>query len=178
MIMDYSKLIEELKQASLFDLYRLHAAIGQQLENPQRVKEIKNGLRLGQTVSYFDVRENRLIAAEIIKFKRTNVLVRNLHDNAQWNIPLYWVNIDDVNTDINISSGRGVDKSELKVGDTVRYQDRQNRDVYGEVIKLNRKTATVVISNNEQWRVAYSYLHLIIDGEQSHPNLLEGQIIG
>ena len=175
--MDYSKLIEELKQASLFDLHRLHVAIGQQLENPQRVKEVKNRLRLGQIVSYFDERENRLIDAEIIKFKRTNVLLRNLHDGIQWNVPFYWINMDDVDTDINVSSGRGVEKSELKVGDTVHYQDRQNRDVYGEVIKLNQKTATVMISNSEQWRVAYSYLHLIIDGVQGHPNLIEGQIL-
>ncbi len=175
--MDYSKLIDELKQASLFDLHRLHVAIGQQLENPQRVEEIKDKLRLGQIVSYFDTRENRLIDAEVIKLKRTKILVKNLHDKKLWNMPFYWINMDDVDTDIQASAGKGVEKSELKVGDTVCYRDRQNRDVYGEVIRLNRKTATVVITTGEKWRVGYSYLHLIIDGVQSHPNLIEGQII-
>ncbi len=176
--MDYSKLIEELKQASLFDLHRLHVAIGQQLENPQRIKEIKNRLRLGQIVSYFDWRENRLIDAEIIKFKRTNVSVRHLHNNERWSVPLYSINMENVDTDIQTPSGQGVEKSQLKVGDMVRYQDRQNRDVYGEVIKLNQKTATVVITTGEKWRVYYSNLHLVIDGVQSSPNLIEGQIIG
>jgi len=175
--MDYSKLVEELKQASLFDLYRLDVAITHQLENPQRIKEIKSRLRLGQVVTYFDIRENRLMDAEIIKFKRTNVLVKNLHDSALWNIPFYWINMENADTDIHTSSGKGVEKSELKVGDAVRYQDRQNRDVYGKVIKLNRKTATVLITTGEQWRVTYSYLHLVIDGVQGHPNLIEGKII-
>ncbi len=175
--MDYSKLIDELKQASLFDLYRLRVAITHQLENPQRINEIKSRLRLGQIVTYFDTRENRLIEAEIIKLKQTKVLVKNLHDGGLWNMPFYWINMDNVDTDIGASSGKGVEKSELKVGDTVRYQDRQNRDVYAEVIRLNRKTATVVTTSKGQWRVPYSYLHLIIDGVQSHPNLIEGKII-
>ena len=40
--MDYSKIIEELKKASLFDLYRLRVALNHQLETPRRVEEIKN----------------------------------------------------------------------------------------------------------------------------------------
>ena len=175
--MDYSKLIEELKQASLFDLHRLRVAITHQLENPQRLEEIKSGLRLGQIITYFDTGENRLIDAEIIEFKRTKLLVKNLHDNKLWNMPFYWINTDDVDTDIRTSSKKGVEKSELSVGDTVRYQDRQNRDVYARVIRLNRKTVTVVTDTNEKWRVGYAYLNLVIDGVQSHPNLIEGHII-
>lgn len=175
--MDYSNLIEELKEASLFDLHRLRVAITHQLENPQRINEVKRRLRLGQIITYFDTGENRLIDAEIIEIRRTKVLVKNLHDRKLWNMPFYWINMDDVETDIQVSSGRGLEKSELKVGDTVCYQDRQNRDIYAEVIRLNRKTATVLTSTNEKWRVAYSFLHLVIDGIQSHPNLIEGKII-
>ena len=59
--MDFSKIIEELKQASLFDLYRLSVAINQQLENPRR-----RSLRSGKIISYFDDTENRLIEAKVI----------------------------------------------------------------------------------------------------------------
>lgn len=175
--MDYSKLVEELKQASLFDLHRLRVAITHQLENPQRLEEIKSRLRLGQIITYFDTGENRLIDAEIVEFKRTKLLVKNLHDNKLWNMPFYWVNTDDVDTDIRTSSKSGVEKSELSVGDTVRFQDKQNRDIYGKVIRLNRKTVTIITDANAQWRVAYSYLHLVIDGVQGYPNLIEGHIL-
>lgn len=135
--MDYSKIMEELKDASLFEMYRLRGAINQHLEDPKRISEIRRHLRIGQIINYFDSTENRAVEAEIIKLKRTRLLVENIHDKQQWDIPFYWVNIDRVNTDIRTSSvSRGVDKMELKVGDTVGFQDKQNNDVYGEVIRL------------------------------------------
>jgi hypothetical protein len=90
--MDYSKIIENLKQASLFDLYRLSVAIDHQLENPQRIAEVKKHIKPGQTISYFDPTENRLIEAKVINLKRTQLLVENTHDQQRWTIPLYWVN--------------------------------------------------------------------------------------
>ena len=33
------------------------------------------------------------------------------------------------------------------------------------------------IITNAKWRVAYKYLHLVIEGEQGYPNLIEGQIL-
>ena len=71
--MDYSRSIEELKQASLFDLYRLQVAISHQLENPQRVQEIKSQLKPDQHITYFDTAENRLVEAKVIKLKRTRI---------------------------------------------------------------------------------------------------------
>jgi len=100
--MDYSRIIEESKQASLFDLYRLQVAISHQLENPQRVQEIKSQLRPGQHITYFDTAENRLVEATVIKLKRTRLLVENKHDKQRWNIPFYRVNLDSVDTDIKL----------------------------------------------------------------------------
>ena len=136
--MDYSKIIENLKQASLFDLYRLSVAINHQLENPQRIVEIKKHIKPGQTISYFESTENRLIEAKVINLKRTQLLVENTHDQQRWTIPLYWVNLDEVNTDIISSSGRRLDKSQLRVGDIIGFQDKQNIDVHGEIIRLNQ----------------------------------------
>lgn len=175
--MDYSKILEELKQASSFDLYRLSVAIDQQLENPQRIEEIRRNLKPGQTVSYFDRTENRLIKAEVIKLKRTRLLVENIHNKERWNIPFHWINLDGVDTDIVSTSGIGLEKSQLKVGDKVGFRDKQNKDVYGEIIRLNQKTATIVTNTNAKWRVAYDYLYLVIEGEQGSPHLIEGEII-
>jgi len=111
--MNYSSIIEELKQASLFDLYRLRVAISYQLEKPQRVQEIKRQLKPGQTITYFDGAENRLIKAQVIKLKRTRLLVENKHDKQRWDIPFYWVNLDSVDTDITLSSTMRLDKSQI-----------------------------------------------------------------
>ncbi|HFQ81498.1 MAG TPA: hypothetical protein ENK33_09030, partial [Desulfobacterales bacterium] len=94
--MDFSRIIEELKKASSFDLYRLKAAINQQLGNPDRLSEIKRSLRPGQNISYFDETENRLIEANVIKIMRTRLLVQNVEDQRRWEIPLYYVNLDKI----------------------------------------------------------------------------------
>jgi hypothetical protein len=175
--MDYSKIIEELKQASLFDLYRLNVAINQLLEDPRRLSEIKKCLRSGQNISYFDETENRLIEAKVIKLMRTRLLVENIDDRQRWEIPLYYVNLDEVNTDIIGSSKKGLDKSQLKVGDLVSFQDKQNNDVHGKIIRLNQKTATIKTNTDTEWRVGYEWLYVVINVEQGFPHLIEGRII-
>jgi len=72
--MDYSMILSELNNASLFELYRLNASIHQQLKDPQKIRLIQNTLKVGQLIKYFEVSENRLVDAEIIELKRTKVL--------------------------------------------------------------------------------------------------------
>lgn len=175
--MDYSKIIQELQQATMFDLYRLNIAIGQQLDNPQRIDEIKSRLKPGQTIRYFNSTENRLVEATVLKLKRTQLSVRNTHDQVLWLIPFYTVNLEDVDTDLAVPAKMGLDKSQLKVGDVVVYPDRQNNDVHGQVIRLNPKTATIKTEAGAEWRVAYEWLSLVIDGVRASPHLIEGRVV-
>ncbi len=162
--MDYTAIITELNKASLFDLYRLNVAIHQELNDPTRLKLIKNNLKVGQLISYFDEAENRLIEATIIKLKRTKVLVENQHDDVQWNIPYYFINIDNLDTNINLKEKEKTNKNHIKVGDHVCFKDKEGNELFGEVIKLNPKTAGVLVGNTK-WRVAYSLLSPTISVE-------------
>lgn len=90
---------------------------------------------------------------------------------------MYWVNLNEVNTDIMPSSRKGLDRSQLKVGDIVGFQDNQNNDVRGGVIRLNQKTATITTDTGAKWRVGYDWLYLVVDGEPGLPYLIEGQIV-
>jgi len=175
--MDYSGIVEALKDATLFDLYRLNVAINHLLDDPQQIARIRKRLKPGQIINYFEPAENRLIEAIVIKLKRTRLLVENTHDQQRWTIPMYWVNLDEVNTEITLPSSKGLDKSQLKVGDIVGFQDNQNNDVRGEVIRLNQKTATIKTDTGAKWRVGYEWLYLVIDGERGFPHLIEGQIL-
>jgi hypothetical protein len=69
--MDYTFIIAELRAASLFDLFRLRAALSQQLEDPQRIDQVRRTLRPGMPISYFDEAHNRLIEATVIELRRT-----------------------------------------------------------------------------------------------------------
>jgi transcription termination factor Rho len=162
--MDYTFIIDELRAASLFDLFRLRAALSQQLEDPQRIDQVRRRLRPGMPISYFDEAQNRLIEATVIELRRTRLLVENRHDNQRWSIPFGAVNIDGVDTDIRAvaTEPQALDRSRLKVGDAVGFRDRQNQDKYGRVVALNQKTATIITQDNQKWRVAYQFLFPVI----------------
>ncbi len=67
--MNYTLILEELGKASLFELYRLNAAIGNQLDDPTRIAAVKRALRVGQTLHWFDTAENRLVEAKLLRIK-------------------------------------------------------------------------------------------------------------
>ncbi len=175
--MNYSAILEQLKQASTFDLYRLNVAIKHELENPQRIAEIRRRLRPGQEISYFDYNKNKEIAAKVVKLKQTRVLVEHTDNGELWNIPFAWINLDNVETDISLPQTTGLDRNQLKVGDIVGFQDRQNNHIYGRIIRLNPKTVTLITEDNSQWRVAYKFLYPVIDGQPAQPNSIEGVIV-
>ena len=174
--MNYTKILDELNHASLFELYRLEQAIRHSLEDPVRIKRIKDSLKVGQDIEYFDAEENRLIEARIIELKRTRALVKNRHDGKLWNIPFYHINLDHADIAISGSTGK-LDRNSLKVGDKVAFKDRKGNERFGEVKKLNQKTAGVLVGT-AQWKVSYSLLSLIIEGESGREaNLIEGQLL-
>ena len=166
--MDYTAILQALNQASLFDLHRLQSAIYQELINPERVEQVKAQLKVGQAISYFDPQANGEIDAVILKIQKTRCLVRNVKDQKNWNIPFYYINVDDVDTAIQPApNARGIPKSALQIGARVGFRDRHNQEFFGEVIRLNPKTATVKVSEQHTWLVQYQYLFYVIDGESS-----------
>ena len=166
-IMDYTSIIEQLRVASLFDLFRLRAALTMHLEDPGRIEQLRARLRPGMPVSYFDEAQNRLVEASVIELRRTRLLVENRHDKERWSIPFGAVNVDLVETDLrSAAEPQALARSRLKVGDAVGFRDRQNQDKYGRVVALNQKTATILTSDNQKWRVAYPLLFPVIDSNE------------
>jgi hypothetical protein len=164
--MDYTTILQELNKASLFDLHRLQSAIYQELLNPYRINQIKAQLKIGQSISYFDAKSNSLIDAVILEIKRTRCLVRNTKDQKKWNLPFYYLNLDNIDTDIQPAKNAvGIPKSSLKLGDKVGFKDRQGHELFGEVIRLNPKRATVRINEHCTWLVSYRSLFSVIEGE-------------
>ena len=175
--MNYSTILDELNNASLFELYRLEQAIRRSLEDPERIRDIKDSLKVGQDIEYFDADENRLVEARIVELKRTRALVENRHDGKLWNIPFYHINLDHEDIAILGSAGK-LDRNSLKVGDKVTFKDRKGNERFGEVIKLNQKTVGVLVGT-VRWKVGYSLLSLVIEGELgSEIDLIEGQLLG
>src|SRR5215218_8357981 len=125
-VMDYTSVIDELRSASLFDLYRLRAALSLVLEDPERIEQVRARLRPGMAVTYFDEAQNRLVEERVRELHRTRLLVENRQDGELWSSPFGAVNIGGVKTDIGVgfAGPHGLDRSRLKVGDMVGFRDQ------------------------------------------------------
>ena len=155
--MNYTNILEELENATLFDMYRLVHALDNELKNPNKIKLIKNNLRVGQVVSYFNNTSNKLEDVEIIKLNKTRCTVKKLHDESLWDILYASINME--NTDININTNQkyGLNKNQISIDEILTFLDNDNNIKYGKVIRLNQKSVTLLV-DNEKWRVGYGIL--------------------
>jgi hypothetical protein len=177
--MDYNKVLAELENASLFDLWRLQSAINTSLDDPKRLEEIKSCLRPGLEVRYFDRIENRELDATIISVKRTRCLLENKIDARRYSVSLCMINLNGVDTKIKRDNKTGLlDRNSLKVGDRVGwYSRRTSSECYGLVVKLNPKRAQVSTLEGMIWRVPYAMLFDIVDaGARADSRVIEGII--
>ena len=162
---NYSRIINELHQASIFDLYRLSVAIRNEMEQPKRIKEIQRSLKVGQYISYYDRVNNKLHKARLLGKNPKYAVILDLEDNSQWKIPYFFLNLQDVDIQIQQDEGKQLDKNALAVGDIVKFTyDDQNH--IGKIIRLNFKTVTLIATNGRQWRVSYSLLTKVVDVQQ------------
>ena len=162
--MNYNAILEALNQASLFELYRLNAAIRNQLRDPARTRKVKQALRVGQTITWFDDQENRLVEARLLEINRTRALVQNIGDGERWSIQFGAINVDGQDAEIAAHGRRKLDRNSLRVGDRVAFKDRHGHERFGEVVKLNPKSAAVMVGT-VRWRVSYGLLMPVIDGD-------------
>jgi hypothetical protein len=162
--MDFAALMQEVSEASLFDLHRIRAALNHMIDEPARIERAKAQLRVGTRISYFEDSENRLIEAVVLELNRTRLLVENVADKKRWSIYYSAVNLEGADVDVPVAMGN-LDRTAWKVGDLVAFRDNQNRDRYGTIASLNPKTATVVLKDNHKWRVAYRFLIPVWEGE-------------
>jgi hypothetical protein len=165
-VVEYDQLVAFLKQASVFEIYRLSAAIQNELEDPKRLAKVNHKIREGELVEYYDSKTNTFIKAIVTQKGLKNVIVQNVDDGNRWQIPLYWLKIDSREFVFERAS-RGLNKNAVKVGDFVGfYHEKYMEDITGSVERLNPKTVSLVTPAAKRWRVPYQLLYPVIDGEQ------------
>lgn len=168
--MDYTHILNELNKANLFDLYRLHIAIGNELDNPSRLMTVKQKLRLGMDLTYFEPTENRLLKGKLLELRPKKAVILDCEQNRRFVVPYYMLNIDGVETAIH-QHGDQLTANNLKVGECVGF-NKDGKNIVGLIKSLNQNTVTLIVSTGERWRVAYAYLYRIHDAEAVRQQLL------
>ena len=150
----------------------MRAAISRVLDEPHWLESIRSRLRVGQNISYFDPRANASEKGQIIELRRKHALVLDLTTKTRWLIAYAAINIDGADVEIREQPRKGLGRNEVAVGDVVGYMSRDHRQCSGTIIRLNDKTVTVQVGR-EQWRVSYSLLHRVVDGQAIDGEVLE-----
>lgn len=171
--MNFTEVLDALRLASEFELYRLRAAIDRMLNDPKWIVAIRQALRIGQQVEYFDEKDNRICTGQVLEMRQKTVLLLRLDTAQRWLMPYTSINLDGVDVTIRDNPIQGLGRQEVAVGDSVGFLDREQRPRSGTVIRINDKTVTL-ISQNQQWRVAYALLHRIMDADSK---TIQGEII-
>lgn len=167
----YDQLVAFLKNASLFEIYRVSAAIRNELQDPARIKATREKFKQGDVIEYFNEESNTFVTAHVLAKKHKYVSVQNCLDGRLWEIPYYLLKIDSRDFNFN-NSKKGLSKNAIQVGDFVGF-NKDGQEIIGRVKRLNQKTVSITTGTNHRWRVAYSLLYAVIDGEGRDCNGIE-----
>lgn len=166
--MNFTEVMQLLKNASPYDLFRIKVAINNEIEKPEHIKSIRQRFAIGDQIAYFDEQCNSVVSAIVMDKMVKNVRVRNLIDHKIWILPYYMMNIEKKDSDIHINHKEKPTKNNFSIGDYVGFHHDGQQSV-GTIMKLNHKTASLITSDNKRWRVGYSILFKILDGESTDP---------
>jgi hypothetical protein len=160
--MNFSEVFQTLNQASAFDLFRLRAAIDRALDEPRWLQAIHSRLKVGQMVQFFDLRANKLKPGQVLEMRRKELVVLDMEDAVRWTMSYAAINLEGADVQIREQKPQGLGRNEVSMGDVVGFLDRDRQQRIGKVIRLNDKTVTLQCGPG-QWRVAYSFLHRVLD---------------
>jgi hypothetical protein len=88
--------------------------------------------------------------------------VLDLEDAVRWVLSYAAINLDGADVQIREQKPQGLGRNEVALGDVVGFVDRDQQQRTGKIIRLNDKTVTLQCGPT-QWRVAYSFLHRVVD---------------
>ncbi|HHY48873.1 MAG TPA: hypothetical protein GYA10_03915 [Alphaproteobacteria bacterium] len=162
--MNYSQILAQLKTASAFDLFRLRAAIDRTLDEPGWMLAVQARLQPGQAIEYFDTQANTARSGQLLELRRKQALVLDSGTGQRWLIPYAAINLDGADVEIREKPHLGLGRNEVAIGDRVGFVGRDQEERSGRVIRLNDKTVTLDCAG-QQWRVAYSLLHRVVDAD-------------
>lgn len=164
MNVDFTEVMRLLKDETPYNLYRIKVAIENEIENPERIKTMREQFAIGDQITYFDKGSNTLISAVVLDKKMKNVRVKNLCDKKIWILPYYMINLGKKESDIHMNHKEKPTKNHFKIGDYVGF-NHDGVQCFGMITKLNYKTASLVTRDNKCWRVSYGLLFKVLDGE-------------
>ncbi len=113
----------------------------------------------------------RSIAGETTLVRMTDVA-----DTRRWLISYAAINLDGTDVQIRENKSQGLGRNEVAIGEIVGFVDRDQNQRTGKIVRLNDKTVTLQCGAG-QWRVAYAFLHRVVDVDMQDQSTIEASAV-
>ncbi|RNC77060.1 hypothetical protein DA717_12395 [Piscirickettsiaceae bacterium NZ-RLO2] len=132
------------------DLYKANVAIQKRLNDPALLKRSKAQLQEGNIVQFFSGQYECMREGTIFELFQKYAGVEDHDTKERWKIPYYAIDLH------HIKKGeKPTHAIQFKVGDKVLFK---RQGVNGMIAKLNKKTATVLSFDGNEYLIPYRSL--------------------
>ncbi len=160
---------DALNRASSLELYHLYSVVERLMTDPRRVIDIRMRLNLGQMVRYVDWRAAgaalSLRNGRVVAMKDAQVTVEDELSRVAVTLPYAAIEVPDgapVQTVPTQPPESVQTRDDFSVGERVSFEDKYLQSVFGVIVRLNPKSATLDC-NGEKWRVPYALLRRVLE---------------
>lgn len=160
--------IDALSKASNLELFHLSLILQRLMSDPARILPLRMKLHVGQHVRFVDVRvadpEMRMRSGRIIAMKDVEATIQD--GKTLWTVPYAAIEMPDVDSsDASVSEPPApkMGRENFHLGERVCFEDRYLRTQVGRIVRLNKKTASLICEDGLEWRVGYALLRPMID---------------
>jgi hypothetical protein len=169
-VMNDTKLIEALSNASSLELFELSAIIDRLLADPRRIVAVRNKLNLGKTVRFMDWRTGEMRSGKVVAIKDDQVTVNEDAARSQWKLSYAAIDPGDDSEPVEgllpIDSPPVAHKpasGDFVRGDKVSFTDKYLQPQVGTIARINQRTASVDCEGGTSWRVPFAMLRHVMD---------------
>ena len=169
-VMNDTKLIEALSNASSLELFELSTIIDRLLADPRRIVAVLNTLNLGKPVRFMDWRTGKMRSGKVVAMKGDQVSVHEDGTRSQWKMSYAAIDPGEASDRVE-SPAPTVDQppvhkpapEDFRRGDKVSFTDKYLQPQVGTITRINQRTASVDCEGGAGWRVPFAMLRHLMD---------------
>ena len=169
-VMNDTKLIEALSNASSLELFELSTIIDRLLADPRRIVAVLNTLNLGKPVRFMDWRTGKMRSGKVVAMKGDQVSVHEDGTRSQWKMSYAAIDpidaserVESPTPTVNQTPAHKTGPDDFRRGDKVSFTDKYLQPQVGTITRINQRTASVDCEGGAGWRVPFAMLSHVMD---------------
>jgi len=169
-LMNDSKLIEALSNASSLELFELSTIIERLLADPRRVIAVLGKLNLGKAVRFMDWRTGQMRSGKVVELKGNQVTVHEDGTRSHWKLTYAAVDpgeaserVESPTPTVHHTTAHMPGPADFRRGDKVSFTDKYLQPQVGTITRVNQRTASVDCEGGTGWRVPFAMLRHVTD---------------